>query len=148
MRRLLKFALPLLLVPAALFGTSTVANAAVVTDCNTTNGIQTCQVYEPISTGSCSTLVTQAAAGSAFVQEWPLDYAGTVYDCRFWLERDVNNTGWYNESGYLILSPGNEYFSQNYYDGPGYQARVCFQYLWSGTSDPGAVHCSSAIGGL
>jgi hypothetical protein len=26
------------------------------------------------------------------------------------------------------------------------QARGCFQFLWSGTSDPGAVYCTPALG--
>jgi hypothetical protein len=61
---------------------------------------------------------------------------GTGYDCSFWLERDVNGTGWYDESGQTTLSPGNDFISQNYWDGSGYEALACFEFLWSGTSDP------------
>lgn len=148
MRKFLKVALPLLLVPAALVGGSTAAHASVNTDCYTTGGAQACGVQETMNSGYCSAYVTQSTAGSSFAYLYGLNLVGTGYDCSFWLERDVNGTGWYDESGQTILSPANLFDSQNYWDGSGYQARACFEFLWSGTSDPGAVHCSGAIGDL
>jgi hypothetical protein len=148
-RKLLKVAIPLVLVPAALIGGSTAAHASITTGCTTfADGAQICEVQETMNSGYCVANVEQSAGGSSFAFENILDASGTGYDCSFWLERDVNGTGWYDESGQLIQSPGHGYNSQNYWDGSGYQARVCFEFLWSGTSDPGAVHCSGAIGDL
>jgi hypothetical protein len=147
-RKSLKATLGLLLVPAALIGGSTAAQASVTTDCYTYAGAQACGVQETMNSGYCSAYVNQFGSGSSFAFLSIVDEVGTGYDCRFWLERDVNGTGWYDESGETTFSPANAWESQNYWDGSGYQARACFQFLWSGTSDPGAVHCSGAIGNL
>jgi hypothetical protein len=141
MRKIFKAALPIALTPLFLIGVNAgSASAAVTSGCF--YGSQ-CQVAETMNSGQCMGTVIDTGSDDVYLQY--LDDNGTGYDCRFWMERNVNNTGWYNESGYLTLTPGNSYDSQNYWDGPGYQAEVCFQFLWSGTSDPGAVHCSPPI---
>src|SRR2546427_4603424 len=48
----------------------------------------------------------------------PIYYPGTGYDCQFWMERNVNNTGWYDESGVKIITPGTvNWASPDYWDG-------------------------------
>lgn len=145
MRKFLRAVLPLLFAPFVLIGVSSAAHAAVTSSCD--YAALYCDVNETMGSGFCDGQIF-GSSGSHFVNLQYEDTQGTGYDCRFWMERNVNNSGWYNESGYLILSPNNSYITQAYYDGPGYQAEVCFQFLWSGTSNPGAVHCSPALGGL
>ncbi|MFG3287857.1 hypothetical protein ACGF3G_03465 [Streptomyces sp. NPDC048179] len=140
MRRVYKAVLPLVLTPVLLIGVSGTANAVISSGCYYGGE---CQVDETMNTGDCEGIVQDTDSSYVYLQY--ADNYGTGYDCRFWMERNVNNTGWYNESGYLTLTPGHSYDSQNYWDGPGYQARVCLQFLWSGTSDPGVAHCSPAI---
>jgi hypothetical protein len=65
------------------------------------------------------------------------------YSCLFWIERNVNNTGWYDESGKLSLAQNTNYNTQGYWDGSGYQAELCFQFNWG--SSLGAAHCTSAM---
>lgn len=145
MRKIFKAALPLALTPLLLVGLSGAAHAAITSGC-TSSGYE-CQVDETMNSGQClGELIEAQTQHEVYLSYWDAD--GTGYNCRFWMERNVNNTGWYNESGYLTLTPGNAYNSQNYWDGPGYQAEVCFQFLWSGDSNPGAVHCSPPMGNL
>lgn len=140
MRKIFKAVLPVVMMPLFVIGVSGSAHAAITSGCFYGGE---CQVDETMNSGQCEGMVIDTGSDDVYLQY--LDDSGTGYDCRFWMERNVNNTGWYNESGYLTLTPGHSYDSQNYWDGPGYQARVCFQFLWSGTSDPGAVHCSPSL---
>ncbi|TDU05421.1 hypothetical protein EDD99_3933 [Streptomyces sp. 846.5] len=140
MRKIAKAVLPLVMAPFFLVSAGSAAHASTTSACY--SGVD-CEVKETMNSGFCFGDV-QDTTGSK-VTLYYLDAAGTGYDCRFWMERNVNNTGWYNESGYVTLAPDTSYTPQNYWDGPGYQARVCFQFLWSGTSNPGAVHCSPGL---
>lgn len=144
MRKYLRIVLPALLVPVAAVGFSGTAQASITSTCNTLyGGDQICGAMETMGSGDCEATIEQT--DTTFVTLSFVDQ-DSGYDCRFWLERDVNGTGWYDESG-QITEPDNRGGSTgNYWDGSGYEARGCFEFLWSGTSDPGAVHCSPALG--
>ena len=66
MRKSLKATLGLLLVPAALIGGSTAAQASVNTYCYTYGGAQACGVQETMNSGYCSAYVNQSGSGSSF----------------------------------------------------------------------------------
>lgn len=71
------------------------------------------------------------------------------YTMNGWLERSTNGGAtWSTLSGVHSLVPSggssDDYYAatDNYYDGPGYLARACFQFTsWSGA----AVHCTAAL---
>lgn len=71
----------------------------------------------------------------------------TGYTMNGWLERSTDGgQSWYQVSGIHSLSSTHsteqEQTTGQYYDGPGYLARACFQFTsWSGA----AVHCGPAI---
>lgn len=135
------------LAPVAVFTTSGVANAAIVGHCAGSNN---CSVQEDMGSGVCGASIWQTdSAGNTdpsgtFAQAF-FGNTTTGYDCRAWIERDVNNTGWYQVSGTYVLPPTDSSDQTgNYFDGGGYQARACIQFDWG--SSLGAVHCSPAIG--
>lgn len=147
MRTIIKALVPLLAAGFVVIG-GNMAHANTTTSCGVNSyGQQVCNVIETMGTGYCLGAVVHDTG--SYVRTYYTDMPGTGYDCQFWMERNVNNTGWYDESGVKIITPGTvNWASQDYWDGSGYQARVCFQFLWSGTSNPGAVHCSDPLGGL
>jgi TRAP-type mannitol/chloroaromatic compound transport system substrate-binding protein len=138
------FALPALLAPLAIFATSSAAHADIVANC----AYDTCTVYETMGNGDCSVSISQTNSTEAgdssgtFARAWLNDY-DTGYTCHFWVERDVNNTGWYTVSPVSSLASSSSTYSANYYNGGGYQAQACFQFDWG--SSLGAVHCSGAV---
>jgi hypothetical protein len=152
-KRLLRLVGPLLVAaPLALAATSaTPADAGSLgSDCSPT--INECSVSESEGGGYC--VVTAIQSDSAGNIDYSGEYAyasyintgGTGYACRFWLERNVNDSGWYTVSGVTTIgSAGGQAHSYPYFnDGAdGYQARGCFQYDWG--SSLGAVHCSTYI---
>lgn len=62
---------------------------------------------------------------------------------RAWIERNVNNTGWYDVSGDLTLPDDDDYVTKDYWNGPEYAARACFRFDWG--SSLVAVHCTEPI---
>jgi hypothetical protein len=148
MRRIAMALVPLVAASFAVVG-GNVAHANTSSYCGVNgSGQPLCNILETMNNGYCMGAVVNDTGGS-YVKTLYTDMPGTGYDCQFWMERNVNNTGWYDESGVKIITPGTvNWASPEYWDGPGYQARVCFQFLWSGTSQPGAAHCSGALGGF
>jgi hypothetical protein len=68
------------------------------------------------------------------------------WTCTGWLERSTNGgSSWSAVSGSHALASLSDSdtsaVTDNYYDGPGYLARACFQFSFSGA----AIHCSPAI---
>jgi hypothetical protein len=63
------------------------------------------------------------------------------FTCMGWLERSTDGGGsWSTISGYhTVLNNGDSQVTDLYYDGPGYEARACFEFTsWSGA----ATHCT------
>jgi hypothetical protein len=104
--------------------------------------------------GECTATLEQTDSNGAsdsegeFAQATYEDYE-TGYTCDFWIERNVNDTGWYQIGPTTALgsSSTNEVgaTSANYFnDGfDGYEAEVCFQFDWA--SSLGAAHCSESV---
>lgn len=147
MRKLAVLAAAAAIAPVAALATSGVANASINTSCDTTDN--QCFVSEDMGNGNCNAVIWQTNSASdqdpsgTFAQAEIANY-DTGYACDAWVERDVNNSGWYRISGvYDLPASGANDLTGNYYNGGGYQARVCFQFDWG--SSLGAVHCSGAI---
>jgi hypothetical protein len=147
MRKLAIFTMVALLAPLAILATSGVAKASITTSC--LSGYDECGVQEDMGNGMCNAMVFQTDSDQAedpsgtFAAAWISNY-DTGYTCDGWIERNVNNSGWYQLSGtFAIPSSGPTDVTDNYFDGGGYQARVCIQFNWG--SSLGAVHCSSPI---
>jgi hypothetical protein len=116
--------------------------------------VNACSVTEDMGSGACSATLYQT--NSSGVEDFSGTFARAAYtdydsgySCRFWINRNVNDTGWYEVSGTTSLSSSgtdqtgattNNYFN----DGDdGYQAEVCLQFDWG--SSLGAVHCSPYV---
>ncbi|MBF9069071.1 hypothetical protein [Streptacidiphilus fuscans] len=143
MRNLAKAALVATLALGAVAGVSTDALA------DTTNqGTGWANVDQPTAAGDGFAAVywttsTKTAPASAFAV---IDNAHSGYNLNGWLERSTDGgRTWYTVSGVDSVNyPNADVTIQtyNYYDGPGYLARACFQFTsWSGA----AVHCTAAI---
>jgi hypothetical protein len=74
-----------------------------------------------------------------------IDNGHTGFALKGWLERDHDGEGWQRISDYHYLDDtGSDTHAETdqYYDGPGYLARACFQFTsWAGA----ATHCTPAI---
>jgi len=134
---LIKAIVPLAMVPLLMLGSETAANAAITTDC--ASGY--CDVMETMGSGDCNVGIYQTGN---FVSGVYINQEGTGYTCQFWIERDVNDSGWYDISGPEDVTPENGWDTAAYWDGSGYQARGCFEFIWSSTST-GATHCTPAL---
>ena len=152
MRKLALFAVPVLVVPLAFFATAIPAHASINSDC--TAGINQCEVSETMGSGWCNAVIDQTDSSGdedysgEFAQATYQDY-DSGYTCDFWVERNVNNTGWYQVGGTTSLGSSGDinsgttsanYFNDGY---DGYEAEVCFQFDWG--SSLGAVHCSPYV---
>jgi hypothetical protein len=152
-KRVIRFVVPLLVAaPLALAATSAAPAEAGTLGSSCSSTVNECTVIESEGSGDCQ--VTAIQSDSAGNMDYSGEYAyasydntgGTGYACNFWLERNVNDTGWYRVSGVTTIgSGGGQNHSYPYFnDGAdGYQARGCFQYNWG--SSLGAVHCTTYI---
>jgi hypothetical protein len=132
------FALLPAVASIALLGSATAANADTSPGC--VSGTGECFIMEDMGSGFCEGNIIPSGN---FAYGHFTDYQ-TGYTCEFWVERNVNNSGWYRISDTYYLSPGADVTTPNYWNGPGYQARVCMKFIWSSTSS-GATHCSPGI---
>jgi hypothetical protein len=151
-RKLAKFAVPALVGSLTLIATAAPAHASITGYCN--GNFNSCSITEDMGNGVCSATIYQTNSSGVndpageFARADYTDY-DTGYSCHFWVERDVNGTGWYQVGGTTSLaSSGNDTAgasSANYWnDGyDGYMAEVCFQFDWG--SSLGAVHCSEWV---
>ncbi|WP_427925115.1 hypothetical protein [Streptomyces sp. cg40] len=87
---------------------------------------------------------TGSKTAPAYAHAW-IQNGSTGYSLDGWLERSHNGGAFVRVSGIHALNDGSTDTSvqtYDYYDGPGYLARACFQFTsWSGA----AVHCTPAI---
>jgi hypothetical protein len=151
-RKLAKFAIPALVGSLALIATAAPAHASVNSTCDTV--YHSCTIGENMGSGFCSATIYQSNSSGAddatgeFAKADYTDY-DTGYSCHFWVERDVNWTGWYQIGGTTSLassgSAATGATSANYWDDgfDGYMAEVCFQFDWG--SSLGAAHCSEYV---
>jgi hypothetical protein len=146
-KKLALFASAALLVPAAFLATTTAANAAITTSCDS---YDSCTVQEDMGSGYCSAVLWQTTAddygnapdGTFAIAVFANYESG--YTCDLWIERDVNDTGWYRVGDVTAIpKSGSTVETGHYFNGGGYQARACFQFNWG--SSLGAVHCSGAV---
>ena len=153
MRKLSKFAIPALAGSLGLlFAAAAPAHASVNSSCNSVSN--SCNINENMGSGWCSATIyqTNSSGQSDYAGEFAradfVDY-DTGYSCHFWVERDVNWTGWYQIGGTTSLASSSSVqtgaSSANYWnDGfDGYMAEACFQFDWG--SSLGAVHCSEYV---
>jgi hypothetical protein len=150
--KLAKLAVTVLVGSLGLIATAVPAHASVNSSCN--SGYNSCTIDENMGNGFCSGTIYQTNSSGVdtvageFARADYEDY-NTGYSCHFWVERDVNWTGWYQISGTTSLASSSAdktgASSANYWnDGyDGYMARVCFQFDWG--SSLGAVHCSQYV---
>jgi hypothetical protein len=151
-RKLAKFAIPALVLPLAFFTTEVPAHASIISSC--TSGQNECSVYESMGNGFCNADLYQTNSSGdedftgTYVRAEYEDY-DTGYSCHFWINRNVNDSGWYEVSSTTDLASSSSdkigAITDNYFnDGDdGYQAEVCFQFDWG--SSLGAVHCSTYV---
>jgi hypothetical protein len=103
-----------------------------------------------MGSGYCSAVIWQTTAddyGNApdgtFAMAVFANYE-SGYTRDLWIERNVNDTGWYRVGGVTAISKsGSTVETGHYYNGGGYQARACFQF--NRGSSLGAVHCSGVV---
>jgi hypothetical protein len=143
-RRFTTVAAATLLAGSAVIGFSGVANAAIVSSCS--QGV--CQVYEDMGSGYCDALIDQTDANENYSLYG--NFAGGFYEnqnagytCDFWMERNVNSTGWYQVGSTTAIAPSGVVQTPNIWNGSGYQARICFRFNWG--SSLGAAHCSPPV---
>jgi hypothetical protein len=151
-RKLAKFAIPVLVLPLALFAAQVTAHASITGNCS--SEVNECTVTETMGNGECSAELYQTNSSGdedfsgTYVRAAYVDYE-TGYSCRFWIDRNVNDTGWYEVSSTTTLASSSSdetgATTDNYFnDGvDGYQAEVCLQFDWG--SSLGAVHCSTYV---
>jgi hypothetical protein len=92
-------------------------------------------VQEDMGSGYCSAVIWQTTAddyGNApdgtFAMAVFANYE-SGYTRDLWIERNVNDTGWYRVGGVTAISKsGSTVETGHYYNGGGYQARACFQF--------------------
>lgn len=138
MSKLVRYIAPIVLAAGTVLTTGASAHAAVNSWCTSTKNA--CGVAETMGSGACA---SELVRNGNFVYG-VYGNVHTGYGCIFWIERNVNNTGWYDESGQLnIANNAPQYTTGNYWDGPGYQAELCFQFDWG--SSVGAAHCTEAM---
>jgi hypothetical protein len=148
-RKFARLAVPAVVGSIAIFVGVTPAHASINSDCS--SGRNQCQVSETMGSGYCNAVIyqTDSSGDEDYTGEFAQAYFtndDTGYTCDFWVDRDVNDTGWYQISPtYAISSSGASVTSANYWnDGyDGYMAEVCFQFDWG--SSLGAVHCSPYV---
>jgi len=103
-------------------------------------------VDQATSTGDCYAEVFYSPGPKddpAFAEGY-FDNSEAGWTCTGWLERSTNGgSSWYQVSGSHPLASlsYSEAWTDNYYDGPGYLARACFQFSFAGA----AIHCTAAI---
>jgi hypothetical protein len=145
-RKLVALVAPLFIVPAILAVSATTANAAITTNC--TNNISICVVHEDMGSGYCEGDIFQQDANGtldpfgSFAQATGVDFS-TGYTCNFYLQRNVNGTGWYTIDTFSVPSSGSPVTTPNVWNGLGYAARICLQFNWG--SSLGTVHCSNPV---
>jgi hypothetical protein len=151
-RKFAKIVIPALVGSLTLIATSAPAHAAISSGCSSTTNA--CTISEDMGSGQCSATIYQSDSSGdvdftgEFARAEYTDY-DTGYSCHFWVERDVNWTGWYQIGDTTsVASSGNSgtaATSANYWnDGyEGYMAEVCFQFDWG--SSLGAAHCSEYV---
>lgn len=148
-RKLVALAAPLLIAPASLVVSAATANAATWANCNSTgNSNVACVVHEDMGGGYCEGDIDQTNANGFQFDQGEFAEAGgadfsTGYTCNFFLQRNVNNTGWYTIDPFSVPSNGSLVGTPNVWNGPNYQARICLQFNWG--SSLGAIHCSGAV---
>ncbi|MBF9069076.1 hypothetical protein [Streptacidiphilus fuscans] len=143
MRTLSKAALVAAVSLTTVLGVTTAAQADT-----TFTGVNYAGVYQTTADGSGLAQVdwtTGTKTAPAFAHAY-IENSHTGYSLNGWLERSTDGgKTWYTVSGVNALNNGSvdsTVQTYDYYDGPGYLARACFQFTsWSGA----AVHCSPAI---
>jgi len=151
-KKLAMFAVPAVVLPLALFATAVPAHASISGSCSSYEN--ECSVTETMGNGECSATLYQTNSSGdedysgTFVRAQYTDW-DTGYSCRFWINRNVNDSGWYEVSSTTTLGSSSSdtvgATTDNYFnDGAdGYQAEVCLQFDWG--SSLGAVHCSTYV---
>jgi len=143
MRKLMKAALVVTVSLGTVLGVTTAAQADT-----TFTGANYAGIYTDTAAGVALAQVdwtTGTKTAPAYAHAY-IENSHTAYSLNGWLERSTDGgKTWSIESGINALNDGSADTSvqtYDYYDGPGYLARACFQFTsWSGA----AVHCSPAI---
>jgi hypothetical protein len=109
MRKLAIFTMIALLAPLAILATSGVAKASIVSVCST-GGYDECFVQEDMGNGTCFADIWQTDSGgyedpSGTFAQAEMSNHDTGYTCDAWVERNVNNSGWYQLSGTFASLP-------------------------------------------
>ncbi len=146
-RKLVTLVAPLLVVVAVPVIGATTANAATTMTCGPIN---LCVVHEDMGSGYCEATIKQADSNGYydpngnFANASSIDW-NTGYACNFFLQRNVNESGWYNIDTYSAASsvPFEFEGTPNEWNGLNYAARICLQFNWG--SSLGTLHCSLPV---